>query len=328
MRAALVREFGPISGLVVEDVADLTPGPGEVVVEVAAFSINYPDILYVEGTYQTLPDLPFSPGKDAAGRVLAVGEGVERLQVGQRVLALVEYGAYAEQLLVPEDLVVEVPEQVSFESAAASGLVFYTAQLGLMQRGQLKAGETVLVTGVGGGVGSAAVQLAKAHGARVVALTHDERRAGLARSLGADVALTSSPETLREDVLNATDGGGVDVVLDVLGGEYLAQIVRATAWEGRIVLAGFAAGGPAPIKPGHLLVRNISAVGLGSSDYRDRNPQQMRATMAEVLELFGAGTLNATIDTVFTLDEVGRALQYVKDGGVQGKVVVKTTTGG
>jgi len=327
MRAALVKEFGPPSSIVVEDVPDLVPGPGEVVIDVAAVSINFPDILVVEGTYQNLPARPFSPGKEAAGRVVAVGAGVQRVAVGQRVLVLIEYGGYAEQLMAPEDLVMQIPDSMSYEEAAAFGLVYSTAHFGLFRRGQLVEGETVLVTGVGGGVGSAAVQLAKTRGCRVIALAQDDAKAQFARELGADVVLTSSPESLRDDLLAATDGNGVDVVLEMLGGDYLTQIIRATAWEGRIVIVGFASGGQNPIKPGHILVKSISLIGLVSSDYRDRDPALMRSTMAEMLELFDQGKLNAAVDTTFPLDKVGDALQYVKDGRVKGKVVVTTGRG-
>lgn len=327
MRAALVKEFGPPSSLVVEDVPDLEPGAGEVVIEVAAVSINFPDILVVEGSYQNLPPRPFSPGKEAAGRVVAVGEGVERLAVGQRVLALVEYGGYAEQLRVPEDLVMELPDTLSYEEAAAFGLVYSTAYFGLVRRGQLQPGETVLVTGAGGGVGSAGVQLAKALGARVVALAQDDRKGEAAREQGADVVLTSTPETLRDDLLAATDGKGVDVVLEMLGGDFLTQIIRATAWEGRIVIVGFASGGQNPIKPGHLLVKNIAVLGLQSSDYRDREPELMRSTMAEMFQLFEQGLINGAVDITFPLEDAAEGLQYVKDGKVRGKAVLTTGRG-
>jgi len=327
MRAALVKEFGPPSAVVVEEVPDLVPGPGEVLIEVGAVSVNFPDILVVEGTYQNLPERPFSPGKEAAGRVVAVGEGVERVSVGQRVLTLVEYGGYAEQLRVPEELVMELPDSMTYEAAAAFGLVYSTAYFGLVRRGQLEAGETVLVTGAGGGVGSAGVQLAKALGARVIALAQDEAKAALARGQGADVVLTSTPATLRDDLLAATDGRGVDVVLEMLGGDFLTQIIRGTAWEGRIVIVGFASGGQNPIKPGHVLVKSISIVGLQSSDYRDRMPALMRSTMAEMFDLYTQGKLDAAVDTVFPLEEAGAALQYVKDGKVKGKVVIATGRG-
>ncbi|NGP07778.1 NADPH:quinone oxidoreductase family protein [Rhodococcus sp. 14C212] len=327
MRAALVREFGAPSSLAIEEVPDLVPGPGEVVIEVGAVSINFPDLLVVDGTYQNLPARPFSPGKEAAGRVLAVGAGVDRITVGQRVLAIVEFGGYAEQLVAPQDLVMALPDGVGYEEAAAFGLVASTAHLGLFHRGRLQSGETVLVTGAGGGVGSVGIQLAKAKGAHVIALAQDESKAELSRRLGADVVLTSTAATLREDLLAATDGRGVDVVLEMLGSDYLTQIIRAAAWEGRIVIVGFAAGGQNPIKPGHLLVKNISVLGLQSSDYHERNPQFLRSIMAEVFDLFVEGTIDAVVDTVFPLDQVSDALQYVKNGKVKGKIVVTTGLG-
>lgn len=327
MRAALVKEFGPPSSLVVEEVPDPAPGPGEVLIEVGAASVNFPDILVVEGTYQNLPPRPFSPGKEAAGRVIAVGDGVERVRVGQRVLALVEYGGYAEQLSVPQELVMELPASMSYEEAAAFGLVYSTAYFGLLRRARLRPGETVLVTGAGGGVGSAGVQLAKALGARVIALARSAAKGDLARRQGADIVLTSAPGTLREDLLAATDGKGVDVVLEMLGGDYLTQIIRATAWEGRIVIVGFASGSQNPIKPGHLLVKNIAVLGLQSSDYRDRTPELMRSTMAEMFGLFERGLLDAALDTTFPLERAAEALQHLKDGKVRGKAVLTTGRG-
>ncbi|MCQ4129205.1 NADPH:quinone oxidoreductase family protein [Rhodococcus erythropolis] len=327
MRAALVKEFGPPSSLVVEEVHDPVPMPGEVLIEVGAASVNFPDILVVDGTYQNLPPRPFSPGMEAAGRIAAVGDGVGRVCVGQRVLALVEHGGYAERLVVSEDLVTAIPDSVSYENAAAAGLVYSTAHIGLFRRARLQPGETVLITGAGGGVGSAAVQLAKARGVRVVALAENDDKGTLARRLGADVVLTSTPDTLRADLLAATDGNGVDVVLEMLGGDFLAQIIRSTAWEGRIVIVGFVSGAPSPIKPGHVLVRNISMLGLQSSDYRDRHPDLLRGAMTEVLNLFEQGTLDAAVDTTFSLDKAGEALQYVKDGKVKGKVVITTGLG-
>lgn len=243
------------------------------------------------------------------------------------MLALVEYGGYAEQLLVPEELVMQLPGTISYEEAAAFGLVYSTAYFGLLRRGQMRAGETVLVTGAGGGVGSAGVQVAKAYGATVIALAQDESKAELARAQGADHVLTSGPRTLRDDVRALTGGRGVDVALDMLGGDFLSQIIRCTAWEGRIVIVGFASGGQNPIKPGHVLVKSISVIGLQSSDYRDRMPELMRSTMAEMFALHAEGRLNAAVDTTFPLEKVADALQYVKDGRVRGKVVITTGRG-
>lgn len=322
MRAVQVTEFGPPNSLVVAELPNPEPGPGEVVIEVAAAGVNFPDILVVAGTYQNLPERPFTPGKEAAGTIVAVGEGVQRLAIGHRVLALVEFGAFTERLLVPEELVVTVPDGISFEHAAAFGLVYSTAYFGLVRRAQLEEGEWVLITGAGGGVGSAGVQLAKALGANVIALAHDEERAELATAQGADVALVADARTLRDDLLTVTDGHGVDVTLEMVGGDVFSQIVRATAWEGRIVIVGFASGGQNSIRPGHLLVKNISVLGLQSSDYRDRRPKLMRSTLQEMLQLFVEGRISVPVDCAFPLDKAGDALQAIKNGGVKGKIVI------
>lgn len=322
MRAARIHEFGPSSNLVVEEIDEPKVRPGEVLIEVAAVSVNFPDLLVVKGEYQNLPDRPFSPGKEAAGTVVGVGEGVEDFAAGDRVLTLMEYGGYAEQLVVPEDLAMPIPTGISFEKAAAAGLVFSTAYFAFHRRVDLKANDTVLITGAAGGVGSAGVQLAKLRGAKVIALVHGEAKADFARELGADVVITSEADTLREDVMEATDGRGVDVVLDMLGGDFLSQAIRCTAWEGRVIVVGFAAGGQNPIKPGHLLVKNISIVGLQGSDYRDRTPALMRKAMTEVFELMSNSELDIPIDRTFPLDRVSEALDHVSDRLVRGKVVI------
>jgi NADPH2:quinone reductase len=324
VRAALVKEFGPPSTLVVEEVEDPVAGPCEVVIGVAAASVNFPDLLVVDGSYQILPDRPFSPGKEAAGTVLSVGEGVTRIKTGDRVLALMEFGGYAEKLKVAEDLVIPLPDSVGFPEAAAFGLVYLTAWFGLVRRAAIKAGDTVLVTGAGGGVGSAGVQLAKALGATVIALAKDNDRAELARSQGADHVLTSGADTLRDDLMALTGGRGVDITLEMLGGEVLTQVIRATAWEGRVVIVGFASGRQAPVKPGHLLVKNISLIGLQASDYRDRTPKEMRAATQTMLELVVSGQLDPQIHRTYPLDEAAAALEHVGQGKVRGKIVIVT----
>lgn len=327
MRAVQVKEFGQPSDLVIAELPDPVPGPDDVVIEVAAAGVNFPDLLVVEGTYQTLPDRPFTPGKEAAGTVVASGLNVSRLAVGDRVLALVEYGAFTERLLVPESLVVALPDNVPFVAAAGFGLVYSTAHFGLVRRAALSAGETVLVTGAGGGMGAAGVQLAKALGARVIALAHGERRAQAARSHGADEILIADVARLRDDLLRLTGGHGVDVTLEVVGGDVFSQVLRATAWEGRIVIVGFASGGQNSIKPGHLLVKNISVHGLQSSDYRDRTPELMRSSVAEILAMLAAGRLSVPVSRTVPLVRAGEALQAIKDGAVDGKAVVVTESG-
>lgn len=321
MRAALVQEFGPPESLVTGELPDPVAGPGEVLVEVAAAGVNFPDILVVAGSYQILPERPFSPGKEIAGTVRAVGEGVDRLSVGDRVLAQIEHGGYAELVAVPEPQVVALPDEVPFVDAAAFGLGAITAHFALVRRAGLRPGETVLVTGAGGGVGSAGVQIAKALGATVIAVAQDEERAAPARQQGADSVVLAGP-SLRDDVLALTEGRGADVVLELVGGEVFAQSLRCTAWEGRLVVIGFASGDLPTMKAGHILVKNLAVLGLQVSDYRDREPESVRAAIEHLLQLYVDGRLTVPVTRTYPLEQAGAALEAVRSGSVAGKVVL------
>lgn len=321
MRAAVVEQFGPPESLRVVDVDDPVPAPGTVLVEVAAAGVNFPDVLVVAGSYQILPPRPFSPGKEVAGTVHAVGDGVTGVAVGDRVMAQVEHGGYAELVVVPAGQVVPLPDGVAETEAAVVGLAALTAHVALRRRARLRPGETVLVTGAGGGVGAAGVQVAKAWGATVIAAARDEERAGAAAAQGADHVLVAGP-TLRDDVRRLTDGRGADVVLETVGGEVFTQALRATAWEGRLVVIGFASGDVPLVKAGHLLVKNVSVLGLQVSDYRDREPETVRAALTELLALHSEGRLRVPIARTYALDEAGSALAEVRRGGLTGRVVL------
>ncbi|MPZ63553.1 MAG: zinc-binding dehydrogenase [Propionibacteriales bacterium] len=321
MRAALVENFGPPESMVTGELPDPVAGPGEVLIDVTAAGVNFPDILVVTGTYQILPELPFSPGKEIAGTVRAVGDGVDRFTVGDRVLAQVEHGGYAELVAVPEPQVVALPDGVPFVDAAAFGLGAITAYFALLRRANLRPGETVLVTGAGGGVGSAGVQIAKALGATVIAVARDDQRAGLATEQGADHVLVAGP-SMRDDVMALTHGRGANVVLELVGGDVFAQSLRCTAWEGRLVVIGFASGDLATVKAGHVLVKNLAVLGLQVSDYRDREPESVRAAIEHMLQLYLEGRLSVPIARRYPLDEAGAALAAVQAGGLPGKVVL------
>ncbi|WP_219414222.1 NADPH:quinone oxidoreductase family protein [Pseudonocardia nigra] len=321
MRAAFVETFGPPESLVTGELPDPVAGPGEVLIEVAAAGVNFPDILVVAGTYQILPERPFSPGKEVAGTVRAVGNGVDRFAVGDRVLAQVEHGGYAELVAVPEPQVVALPDGVPFVDAAAFGLGAITAHFALVRRANLQPGEIVLVTGAGGGVGSAAVQIAKALGASVIAAAQDEQRATLAKEQGADQVVLAGP-SMRDDVMALTDGRGVNVVLELVGGDVFAQSLRSTAWEGRLVVIGFASGDLPSVKAGHILVKNLAVLGLQVSDYRDREPEAVRAAIEHMLQLYLEGRLTVPVARTFPLEEAGAALAAVQAGSVPGKVVL------
>lgn len=326
MRALELKEFSEPSSLLLRHVADPRPGPDEVVIRMVAAGVNFPDVMVVRGTYQNLPGLPFIPGKEAAGVVESVGLRVRSFSIGDRVLAVVDHGAFADRVVAAADRLVRVPDGVDLDAAAAVGLTGNTAWLGLHRRARLKPGETVLVTGAGGGVGSAGVQLAKAHGATVIAVARDAERAEVARRQGADHVLTGGHEALRAQVLDRTEGRGADVVLESVGGDMLSQVIRATAWEGRVVVVGFASGGQNLLKPGHLLVKNISVIGLQSSDYAQRDVNLFRQSLEETLALVDAGRFDPAIDRAYPLAEIGNALGHMARGGVRGKIIV--TAGG
>ena len=324
MRAALIECFGGPEVLVVREVPEPTPGAGEVLVEVSAAGVNFPDLLVVEGSYQILPELPFSPGKEIAGIVRAVGPGVERTNPGDRVMAQIEYGGYAERVTVPEAQLVPLSDDIPFTDAAAFGLGYITAHFALVRRAHVQPGETVLVTGAGGGVGLAGVQLAKALGATVIAATRDGARAKLAKELGADYVVAPGPQ-MRHEIRELTGGRGADVVLELVGGDVFAAAMRSTAWEGRIVVIGFASGDVPVIKAGHVLVKNVAVIGLQVSDYRDREPESVRAALEQMLGLYREGRLRVHVDRTYPLEAAGEALRAVRSGAVSGKVVLIPT---
>ena len=263
MRAVVVEEYGAFNSAVVKELPDPVPGPGEVVVTVKAADVNFPDMMVIEGTYQVKPPLPFSPGKAAAGVVELVGESVTTLKPGDRVLACVEYGAYAEKLVARADQCHSMPDEISYAKAAAMGLVYLTAYFALTDRARLQPGESVFVLGAKGGVGVASVQVAKALGAAtVIAGVRGAEHVRNAERLGADHVVDLSVDNLRNSLRDAvygmTDGKGVDVVIDPVGGDACAAALRALAWRGRLVVVGFASGDIPEIKASYLLVKNIA----------------------------------------------------------------------
>jgi len=326
MRAVLVRTHGSYDSPRVEDIPDPVPGEREVILETHAIGVNYPDVLVIEGKYQTLPPRPFSPGKEMAGVVRAVGAGVTKCKPGDRAMALIEYGAYAEQVRAPEHQVFVLPKRMPFSDAAALGLAYQTAHFALLDRGQYRPGETVLVTGATGGVGLAAIQIAKALGATVLAAVSGPHRAELARANGADqvidLSLPDLRESLRSQVHAATGKRGVDVVIELLGGEVFDAAIRALTWRGRMVVVGFASGRIPEIKANYLLVKNIAVSGLQVSDYRDRDPAWMRRVQAELFDLYLAGKIKPHIAATYPLSRFAEALARFGRRDVAGKLIL------
>jgi len=332
MRAVLVREFGSPETMVVETLPSPRPGPDEVLIEVHAAGVNFPDLLVMQGLYQVLPPRPFVPGKECAGVIRAVGDGVTAVKPGDRVLAWMEHGAFAEEIVAPERQCFVLPGRMTFEEATGFALTFQTAWFALVERARLVAWETVLVNGAAGGVGIAVVQIAKALGATVLAATSTPAKAGIALANGADLVIdTSVPnlrERLRDQVRAATDGRGADVIVDPVGGDLFDASLRALAWSGRLVVVGFAAGRIPEVKANYLLVRNIAVLGLQVSDYRERRPQAVRKAMDALFDLYRAGKLATHVSAVFPLERFAEAFAVIAGREATGKLVLRMRQAG
>jgi NADPH2:quinone reductase len=326
VRALVVHQHGPLENLKLETFPDPKPGPEEVLVEVHAASVNFPDLLVIGGTYQILPATPFVPGKDLAGTVAAVGANVSSVKPGDRVMAQIEYGAFAERAAVPLRTCHRMPDGMSFTEGAAMGLAYLTAHFALVERGGVRPGEIVLVTGAAGGVGHAAVQLARALGATVVAAVSAEGQAAVARAGGADHVVRTDVadlrESLRQQVFSAVGKRGADLIVDTVGGDVFDACLRAIAWCGRLVTVGYASGRVPEVKAGLILVKNISLIGLQVSDYRDRAPEKIRRAQAELFRLYDAGKLKPHVMAVYPFEAYREALAAVRDRRVLGKAVL------
>jgi NADPH2:quinone reductase len=326
MRAIVVEEFGLPEGMRVRETAKPVPGPGEVLVETYAAPVNYVDILVIGGSYQFLPKRPFIPGKGPAGIVAEIGPGVTDLRVGDRVLATAETGGYAEAVALAANQCHLLPDRMSFAEAASMAVVYDTSWVALRGRARLAPGETVLVLGASGGVGHAAVQLAKAMGSRVLGAVSRPDREPAVRSAGADAIIDLSRpnlrDSLREQVYAATDGRGADVIIDPLGGDIFGAAIRALAWCGRLVVIGFAAGGIPTLKINYLLLKNIEVSGLQITDYRYRRPDELKACYAELFDFYNRGLIQPAPATFFPLDQAGAALAALRDRRIDGRAVL------
>jgi NADPH2:quinone reductase len=326
MQAVQVSEFGAVDSLRLATIADPVPAAGEVLLKVEAVAANFVDTLVIGGSYQFLPPRPFVPGKGPAGVVLALGAGVTGFQPGDRILAMAEIGGYAERAVAPAEQCYALPRGLGFVDAAAMSLAYDTAWFALRERARLAAGETVLVLGATGAVGFAAMQLASAWGARVLAGVASLAKADQVREGGADAVIdlggADLRDSLRAQVLAATGGRGVDVVIDMLGGDFFDAALRALAWRGRLVVVGFAAGRIPTLKANYLLVKNIEVSGLQISDYRKRMPGLVRQCFGEIFALYEAGRLRPPPSRSFPLAAAGEALRALLDRGVKQRIVL------
>lgn len=322
MKAVVCRNWGPPDSLALEDLPDPQPGPDQVVVEVRAAGVNFPDVLTVQGKYQIRPPLPFTPGNEFAGVVRAVGPGVTAFAPGDRVIGFTRTGAFAELALAPVSALVAMPAGLDFDVAAAVTLTYGTAHHALADRGALQPGETLLVLGAAGGVGLAAVELGKALGARVIAAASGADKLAVCRACGADVLIDYGHEDLREALRAATDGRGPDVIVDPVGGIYSEPALRSIAWRGRHLVIGFANGAIPQVPWNVVLLKGASVVGVFWGDFQRKEPQANAAAMRTLLDWMAAGKLRPLVSQRYPLADTARALQDMAARRVTGKVVI------
>ena len=318
----MCKEYGPPESLVVEDVPSPTPGPGDVIISAKAASVNFPDVLIIQNKYQVKPPLPFSPGSEVAGVVKAIGDGVDNVKSGDKVMAVTTYGAFAEEVKTPATRLVPIPDGMDYPTAAAFLLTYGTSEHALRDRGQLKAGETLLVLGAAGGVGIAAIEIGKALGARVIACASTEDKLAVCREHGADAAINYASEDLRERITDLTAGKGVDVVYDAVGGSYTEPALRSLAWRGRLLVVGFAAGEIPRIPLNLALLKGCSIVGVFWGDFARREPKLFAESVRRLGEWYREGKLKPHISATFPLDQAAEALKLMAARKVKGKVVL------
>jgi NADPH2:quinone reductase len=322
MRAVLCKQYGPPESLVVEDVPTPAIGDHQVLLDVKACGVNFPDLLIIENKYQFKPPLPFSPGGEVSGVVKRVGSQVTHVKVGDRVLGTPGFGGFAEEVALDERNVVPIPDAMSFDEAAAFLFTYGTSHYALKDRAALKPGETLLVLGAAGGVGLAAVELGKAMGAKVIAAASSAEKLAVCREHGADEGIDYAHEDLKERIKALTGGQGVDVIYDPVGGDFSEAAFRGIAWEGRFLVIGFAAG-PIPKIPLNLvLLKGAQIVGVFWGSFTARDPEGHRANIAELMRWYVEGKLKPRISARYPFERVAAALADLAARRVKGKVLL------
>ncbi|MCA9523741.1 MAG: NADPH:quinone oxidoreductase family protein [Myxococcales bacterium] len=322
MKALLCKAWGPPSTLVVEEVPDLVAGDGEAIVEVHAAGVNFPDTLIIENKYQFKPELPFSPGGECAGVVRSVGAQVKMVKPGDRVLAFTAFGAFAEQLRCDPRMLVPMPPALDFVTASAFVMTYATSYHALVDRAKLAAGETLLVLGASGGVGLSAIEIGKRLGARVIAAASTPEKLAVCRAHGADEGICYSEEDLRERVKALTAGKGADVVYDPVGGSFTERALRSTAWRGRLLVVGFAAGEIPQLPANLLLLKGCSAIGVFWGDYARREPFRLLGDLRTLFGWLEAGELRPYVSRTYPLEQGAEAIAALAERRVSGKLVI------
>jgi len=322
MKALVCNELGPTDNLTLEERPTPLPGKGEILVDVKAAGVNFPDVLTVQGKYQFKPELPFVPGVEVAGIVAAVGEGVTSRKVGERVIATLPIGGFSEQCIGSEYGSFGMGETMSYEQAAGFAITYGTSYYALKQQAKIQPGETLLVLGAAGGVGIATIQIAKAMGATVIAAASTEEKLDFACEAGADLRINYSEENLKDQVKALTGGKGVDVIYDPVGGDFSEQAFRAIAWDGRFLVIGFASG-PIPAIPLNLmLLKGASLVGVFWGAWAARFPSESQNNFDELIRMIDSGQFSPLVTEVYPLDQYKAAFASISERRAKGKVIL------
>ena len=322
MKAVVCNAWGLPDTLVVEDLPDPTPGPGQVALDVMAAGVNFPDVLIIQGKYQFKPELPFTPGSELSGVVSQVGEGVDNVKVGDKVIAFTAQGAFAQQIVVPAQACMPMPPGMDFDTAAAITLTYGTSHHAVVDRAALKEGETMLVLGAAGGVGLAAIEIGKALGARVIAAASSDDKLAVCREHGADTTINYSAEDLREAIKAATGGKGPDVIYDPVGGIYAEPAFRSIGWRGRYLVVGFANGEIPKLPLNLMLLKGASLMGVFWGEFAKREPKANMAAMRQLMDWLAEGKIKPRISGRYALADTAAALNDMAARKVTGKVVI------
>lgn len=322
MRAIRCNRYGPPETLALETLPDLQAQAGQIVIDVKAASVNFPDVLIIENKYQFKPDLPFTPGAEVAGIVRAVGDGVQHLQPGMRVAAYTAFGGFAEQALASASACVPLSDDTDLAIAAAFTLAYGTSHHALADRAALEAGETMLVLGAGGGVGLAAVEIGKALGARVIAAASSDEKLAVCVRRGADATINYTRDDLRERIRTLTDSKGPDVIFDPVGGAYAEPAFRSIGWRGRYLVVGFASGEIPKLPLNLALLKGASLVGVFWGEFAKREPQRNAAAFGQMIGWMREGKLHPYISERYALEDTPRALRDMAERRVTGKIVI------
>ena len=320
MRALVCETLGPVNSHWVQEIPDPVPGKRQVAVRVHACGVNFADTLIVQGKYQERPELPFVPGSEVAGEVIALGEGVKGIALGQRVMALTSVGGFAEIALAAADTLIPLPDGIDFTDAAAFTVAYGTSHVALETRAQLKAGETLIINGASGGVGLTALEIGKMMGATVIGLASTEEKRALVAERGADHVFDVADPELRDKVKAL---GGADVGYDVVGGDAFNTMLRCMKFEGRLLTVGFASGEIPQVPANLLLVKNISVVGVYWGSYARNNPSVLMKSLVQLTQWLKEGQLRPHVSAVYSLDEATKGLEALANRQSVGKVVIK-----